>query len=271
MKIVFSVFITILLIFSINILSCQNTVDSDEKQKQDKDSVLKFISVKVNNKTFNSENDTLKLVPCDSTKISFIIKDSDKIWKYNVVKISDENDSIQIEINPIDSGLITIKYFIDSSFLPGKIYSKHIGFIDLKGNYYKLNLKIKIEPYVVFRLYRGMCFGSCKNYEINIFNDRSVRYVGYGAVKIKGIRFSSLTTENYEYLIKKFNQEQFMNINYYDTGLSIDTPSYSLRFNLNCNSNVTLRYGSSSVNIPDKLIYLENLIDEVTNSKQWTE
>jgi len=80
-----------------------------------------------------------------------------------------------------------------------------------------------------------------------------------------------LTAEKYDSLINQFNLNNFLNLNYNQLGLCTDLPIRSLKFNYNCNINYTLRQEGCSSDVPDNLIYLEKLVDEVTNSKQWTE
>jgi len=132
-------------------------------------------------------------------------------------------------------------------------------------------------------LERTPCFGMCRTYKLTISGDGSVRYEGLANVATTGVRQDTIPTESVVRLLNAFLRVRFMDAldRYADQesirfdngefsifrGTTTDLPSQVLTLQLGTKRKQVVLYD----NYPAELGALPNLIDEVTNSKRWTQ
>jgi hypothetical protein len=122
---------------------------------------------------------------------------------------------------------------------------------------------------IIITLERGLCFGTCPYYSLNIFENGTVVYNGYKFVNVTGQQISKISEEEIGELVR-----EFYNINYfslkdnYTEIVSTDQPAVTTSININgIYKEVIDNQGAIA---PQGLRLLENKIDEVTNSSKWT-
>lgn len=261
MKIFFAY--ALLLIIS---LSCEsNIVDPDLRKSPDQTAAI--LQIKYNGKPFNPQTDTLHVIPCDSMFLELKIADKDKIKTFAASQIYSLTDTIKYSVIESDTVSLRVRFAADWNLSTDGTRTYFVSFTDKNGHYYRINFIVKIDPYVVFSLSRTECFGDCAVYSIKIYNNQVVKYEGIKNVAVIGVRYSSISSESYLNLITEFVNKGFLNIDYSGVNCT-DAPYNGLMFNFKCQRNFTSRQVCSSEQ-PEDLIYLENLIDSVTNADQW--
>jgi hypothetical protein len=132
-------------------------------------------------------------------------------------------------------------------------------------------------------LERTPCFGMCRTYKLTVGGDGSVRYEGLADVATVGVRQDTISIESVVRLLNEFLRVRFMDAldRYADResvrlnngefvifrGTTTDLPSQILTLRLGAKSKKVVLYD----NFPAELGALPNLVDEVTNSKRWTQ
>ncbi|MEY2498388.1 MAG: hypothetical protein QOD12_1944 [Verrucomicrobiota bacterium] len=115
-------------------------------------------------------------------------------------------------------------------------------------------------------LERTACFGTCPVYTLTVYSDGRVEYEGKDHVKEKGSRSLKIDGKLFQRLMKKVDEIAFFKLEDRYEGRVTDLPT---RITTVTKGDVTKTvrnyYGG-----PKGLHDLEQLIDEVTNSAQWT-
>lgn len=124
-------------------------------------------------------------------------------------------------------------------------------------------------------LERTSCYGTCPSYKVIAYPDGRVEYEGKDNVKIKGKRISAISPKNFATLAKKVEEIEFFRLN--DEYHSLTNPDGSTSFVTDLPTYITTvtrgvftRKVENSYGGPKRLYQLEQLIDEITNSAQWT-
>lgn len=130
----------------------------------------------------------------------------------------------------------------------------------------------------VITLKRTVCFGSCPIYELTIYSDGRVEYVGKRFVRKVGKATGKISREQLQELVMEFT-----NIYYFNLPASIEPGSrhcsQSATDHPSAITSLTWRGKSHSVNhyhgcrgsnTLELLRKLEDKIDEAVNVKQWT-
>lgn len=130
---------------------------------------------------------------------------------------------------------------------------------------------------MVITLERGSCFGACPVYELVIFSDGMVVYIGKINVKKLGVVRSHISQEKLKELLSAFEEVNFFSLrdNYGvlerdcidATG---DSPTTNTSLTINGKRKNVSDYSGCSNIVTPKLPKLENRIDEIVSSKQWT-
>ena len=137
---------------------------------------------------------------------------------------------------------------------------------------------ISERPTKVVTLKRTLCYGSCPVYELTIFSDGRVEYVGKQFVKKVGKATGQITRKQLEELVMEFTD-----IDYFHLPTSIqrgskhcpqaatDHPSAITSLNWQGRSHRVNHYhGCRGSNVLEVLSKLEDKIDEAVNVTQWT-
>jgi hypothetical protein len=119
---------------------------------------------------------------------------------------------------------------------------------------------------LVIRMERTRCFGTCPAYSLTIHGDGVVIYEGIDFVEVKGKQESKLSQEQVKALVDEFYKIDFFGLEDSYTASIIDLPSTTTSITIAGNTKSVYNYYGA----PEKLIELENKIDEITNVQQWT-
>jgi len=127
-----------------------------------------------------------------------------------------------------------------------------------------------IPPDMLITLERSVCMTPCPVYRISIDAQGNVAYEGISSVKVDGIQHSKISQDDVWRLLEAFRKARyFQKFNSYTRmGTTCGTNIYT-SLTINGRTKRIKRYTGSPA--PPDLEELELLIDEVTNSAQWTE
>jgi hypothetical protein len=115
-------------------------------------------------------------------------------------------------------------------------------------------------------LERTACFGRCPVYKVTVSGDGKVEYEGKDHVKEKGLRSSKIDEKLFLRLMKKVDEIGFFKLDDRYEGLVTDLPTRITTVTKGELSKTVRNYYGGPKGLHD----LEQLIDEVTNSTQWT-
>lgn len=122
---------------------------------------------------------------------------------------------------------------------------------------------------VSLRLSRGICFGACPSYIVEIKGDGTVNYCGRNFVKEIGKREDSLPQSEVKALFKKFKTAKFESLDDSYRARVTDLPSYTLRMAYDDTVKTVTDYGGDMIDMPAIVTELEQDIDETANTAQW--
>jgi hypothetical protein len=124
------------------------------------------------------------------------------------------------------------------------------------------------EPIIVLERFRS-CKG-CAEYELRIFPNGSVVYVGRKAVKIVGQQTTYISTAKVNELVTEFERLDFFSLKHrYVNEMLQDAVVSSLTFRQG-NAKKTVTFQDWGGGAPRWLPELSNKIDEAADSRQWT-
>ena len=129
---------------------------------------------------------------------------------------------------------------------------------------------IPSDSVIEISLQRTPCFGSCPAYSISVDGDGNIHYFGEYFVPVLGDQFSRISSETVQQLLRAFERVDFFSLEttYINTNAT-DMPSAIITLNVDgVAKRVEHYYGDQSA--PKKLLDLENEIDRLLNTAQWT-
>lgn len=131
--------------------------------------------------------------------------------------------------------------------------------------------KIPTESDFVISLERTACFGHCPVYIVTLDSDGKVTYYGEMFVAVEGTQYSALEQEDLHALVREFERIDFFSLEdqYTDMGAT-DLPSAIITLIVDGKMKQVIHYHGDP-NAPKKLAALEDKIDELINTAQWTE
>jgi hypothetical protein len=126
-------------------------------------------------------------------------------------------------------------------------------------------------------LHRSACFGSCSVYTVEVRSDGEIRYNGKEHVKIKGHRIAHISAEDFNFLVTSIARVGFFALNEQyrfakDGCPSVwtDHPSVDIIVTrAGQKKHVSYYYGCKGLEIYQRIIWLSETIDDVSNSAQW--
>jgi hypothetical protein len=121
---------------------------------------------------------------------------------------------------------------------------------------------------------REMCDGTCPAYKLTIQGDGTLIYEGEAYVAVEGVRTSQIGPEKVEQLVAAFEEAGFFGLdNLYAVPVT-DMPGSRISITMNGQTKEVYHHGfcgDSALNTaPPELCALEERIDLITNSAQWT-
>jgi len=123
----------------------------------------------------------------------------------------------------------------------------------------------------VINLERTACFGHCPIYKVTLDSTGKVTYYGEMFVAVEGTQYSTLEQEHLLTLVREFERIDFFSLadQYTDRGAT-DLPSAITTLIVDGKMKQVNHYHGDP-NAPIKLTELEDKIDELINTAQWTE
>ncbi len=119
-------------------------------------------------------------------------------------------------------------------------------------------------------LLRTRCYGTCPAYRVQIFGDGTVIYEGEKFVTQIGKRTAKIPKESVERLVASFRDADFYSLhNEYKQSAS-DIPTFEVSIEIDGLNKKVKDYNGLFVGMPFSVVKLEQLTDEVGNTKQWT-
>jgi hypothetical protein len=134
-----------------------------------------------------------------------------------------------------------------------------------------INFKNKLSSdHLIIQLERYSKYGDGPVYSITIYGDGRVLYEGFKNVMVVGIKNGYITRDKLNELLKEFQNAYFFSFNdvYSDPGNRDMLGYLTTSITINNDSKKVTRYENCVR--PTGLIELENSIDRIVNSKQWT-
>lgn len=125
------------------------------------------------------------------------------------------------------------------------------------------------EPYIVVFIKRTTCFGECPAYEAKIYSDGKVSYAGKAYVEKRGNYEAKIPLTKLNSIIQKAFQNKYFLLEdrYPDPSVQIADAPTTITSIVCKGQNKTI---SNKFNGPPELKEIENYIDEVLNSLQFT-
>ena len=122
-------------------------------------------------------------------------------------------------------------------------------------------------------LERTICYGACPVYKLTIHRSGKVEYEGKDHVRQKGSRSGTISTEDFEKLLRKINEINFFNLSERYDGKNPDGSGVTITDLPTRKTSVTRGNRTKTVENyfrgPKGLKELEDLIDELTKSAEW--
>lgn len=123
---------------------------------------------------------------------------------------------------------------------------------------------------VVVTLERAACRGTCPVYSVNILDDGTINYEGENFVEISGTQNSQIDPETVQLMIEAFEDAGYFDWNdEYTTQNVTDLPTVTTSVTQDGTIHQIVRY-AGDFSAPFMLPYLEQWIDEMANTQQWT-
>jgi hypothetical protein len=131
----------------------------------------------------------------------------------------------------------------------------------------------------VITLERGACFGTCPVYKLSIFADGRVEYEGKEFVKREGKATGRITPAALKELLREFEKIDYLKLDdSYEVGSkncpegwTDDSSAITSLDREGKKKTIRHYHGCRGLAILDQLTALENKIDQVVNTKRWTE
>jgi len=118
-------------------------------------------------------------------------------------------------------------------------------------------------------LQRTACFGACPVYKLTIFVDGRVVYTGERYVKVTGKRTTRISPKAVKQLAAEFQKLNYFSLPESYAGGPTDMASAITSITIG-KTRKSVNHYLGSPNAPQTLTALENKIDAVVNSQQWT-
>lgn len=121
---------------------------------------------------------------------------------------------------------------------------------------------------VEISLERTVCFGTCPAYRVTVYGDGMVVFKGDVSTRIRGFKIDKIGEDKVRQLLGEFDKADFFALKDYTEHKVTDNPSAITSIKMPGKSKTVNHYfGDDSA--PQKLIHLEEKIDEILNTAQW--
>jgi len=132
-------------------------------------------------------------------------------------------------------------------------------------------LAVPKQDHFLISMMRVPCFGECPIYSLVIYSDGTVYYEGYAHVRTVGKASKRLRPDQVLRLVREIRNSGIFDKNAGCCRSRIkDVAFVNIEITLNGAASLAFYPLDSSNVIPPELRHLECVIDQVTNSEQWT-
>ena len=132
--------------------------------------------------------------------------------------------------------------------------------------------KIENSRDVTITLQRAGGMGAGPTYRLTISGDGRVTYEGKAGVFIRGQRTSRLSQDAIRELVEEFRKAHFFDLNDNYRSAATDLPTCITTFQAGTLRKRVVDYGVEIDRVaPEALIHLEKRIDEIANTRRWTQ
>ena len=119
------------------------------------------------------------------------------------------------------------------------------------------------------RLERGMCFGTCPAYSVEIRGDGTVTYQGKKFVAISGKHTAYISKQALHQLYDAFVKAEFFStFDGYAANVT-DLPAYRVTLSFDNHSKAVGDYAGQAIGMPEEIGALENAIDTAAGTNRW--
>ena len=129
--------------------------------------------------------------------------------------------------------------------------------------------QVKDWDSVSLRLSRGICFGACPSYIVEIKGDGTVNYCGRNFVKDIGTREDSIAEEDVQTLFNRFVEADFEALDDSYKARVSDLPSYKLRMAYDDTVKTVVDYGGRMIDMPPVVKKLQQAVDDTAQTDKW--
>lgn len=122
---------------------------------------------------------------------------------------------------------------------------------------------------LVITLERGICFGTCPIYSVEIHGDGSVLYKGVDCVAAVGERRSRVSVGDVHKLVDDFRAANFFSMRDHYAASVTDLPAYRIGIGFDGHRKTVLDYVGSMVGMPPDVAKLEDAVDKLAGTAGW--
>ncbi len=133
----------------------------------------------------------------------------------------------------------------------------------------KMSLPVDLQSLVV-TLERTPCYGDCPVYKLSMYGDGRIIYEGEKYVKVIGIITASISEDQFKQLYAEFRKIDYFSLK--DSYQHLDTtdmPGAITSLTVDGQTK-TINHYHGDHSAPKSLTNLENRIDQIVSSNQWT-
>jgi hypothetical protein len=125
------------------------------------------------------------------------------------------------------------------------------------------------EGPLMITLTRSVCFGFCPAYRVSISGDGEVVYVGERFVDAVGERRATISREDVQRLLARFDEIGFEQLQDVYRAPITDLPTYTITLERSGRRKTVVDYGGVSAGMPRAVRELQAEIDRVAGTSQW--
>ncbi len=122
------------------------------------------------------------------------------------------------------------------------------------------------EKTLVISMKKTMCYGKCPIYEMEIYNDYTVKFIGEKNVDMIGEHIATVSETTFNSLVKKFRDVNFFSFESEYKAAVSDLPATYIFFADGTESKKIMDYYGA----PDSLKALENAVADLIPELEWS-
>lgn len=129
--------------------------------------------------------------------------------------------------------------------------------------------KVSEASNVHIRLTRGVCFGWCPAYAVDIAGDGAVTYEGFSSVAVSGRFQDRIAPSEVAALVGMFERADFFSLKDEYIAEITDSPFYSVSLTVDGKTKKVMDYVGKMAGMPDAVTRLEDEIDRIAGTQKY--